>query len=62
VTANQALAKVQARINGGAPIDLPKDAWGTYARSVHAPNGSAVVFVATSGTGQTAQSPTIIWT
>ncbi|HUR61129.1 MAG TPA: PKD domain-containing protein [Candidatus Thermoplasmatota archaeon] len=62
VTANKAVAKVQVRINGGALVDLPKDSWGTYARSLSAPNNSKVVFVATAVGGQTASSPTYTWT
>ncbi|HUR61780.1 MAG TPA: hypothetical protein VM286_05385 [Candidatus Thermoplasmatota archaeon] len=62
VTANKAVTKVQVRINGGSLVDLPKDSWGTYAKSLNAPNNSKVVFVATASTGQTATSTTYTWT
>lgn len=62
VTANQPIAKVQARINGGTLVDLPKTSWGTYAKSLYAPNGSVIVFDAVSSTGQVALSQTVVWT
>lgn len=62
VTSSQTIAKVQAKVNGGALVDLPKDTWGTYAKSLNAPNGSQVVFVATSTSGATATSTSYTWT
>jgi hypothetical protein len=61
VTSAQAVVKVEASLNGGAWQDLPKTSWGTWAKSIHAPAGTQVVFRATSGAGATALSPTFSW-
>lgn len=61
VTSAQAVAKVEASLNGGAWQDLPKTSWGTWAKSIHAPAGTQVVFRATSGTGATATSQAFNW-
>lgn len=39
--------KVEARVNGGAWINMPKMSWGAYAVSTHAPTGSTVEIRAT---------------
>jgi hypothetical protein len=62
VTGSQAIAKVEARLDGGAWTALPKDSWGTYADSLHAPNGTQVQFRATATSGATSLSPTVAWT
>ena len=62
VTANQAVAKVEAQVNGGAWTQLPANDWGTYAKSINAPNGSSVVFRATSTGGSIVTSGPTIWT
>jgi hypothetical protein len=62
VTSSQAIAKVEARLDGGAWTALPKDSWGTYADSLHAPNGTQVQFRATATSGATSLSPTVAWT
>ena len=62
VTSNGPVAKVEASLDGGAWTTLPKTDWGTYAKSVHAPNGTQVVVRATSSNGSMALSPRITWT
>ena len=62
VGANAPIAKVEAKVNGGAWTALPKTDWGTYAKSMAAPNGSTVTFRATSSTGATATSAPMTWT
>lgn len=62
VSSSQAVTKVEASLNGGAFTALPKDNWGTYAASLHAPNGTKVVFRATNASGATATSPVATWT
>ncbi|MHB8633282.1 MAG: hypothetical protein ACYDBQ_04840 [Thermoplasmatota archaeon] len=57
VTANQPLTLVQASLNGGAWTVLPKDAWGTYAQSLHAPAGSQIVFRASTGAASVTSQP-----
>lgn len=58
----KAPAKVEAKVGSGAWTALPKDTWGTYAKSLAAPNGSPVQFRATSDTGQVAYSKLVTWT
>ena len=62
VSTSATLAKVEARLNGGSWIALPKTSWGTYADDLRAPNGTQVTFRATSTSGATATSPTYTWT
>jgi hypothetical protein len=62
VSSSSAIAKVEARLDGGAWQALPKDSWGTYADDLHAPDGTKVVFRATSSAGATAYSGTYTWT
>ena len=62
MSANQAVAKVEAQINGGAWTQLPATNWGTYAKSVNAPNGSSVAFRATSTGGLVVTSGPTSWT
>ena len=62
VSANQAIAKVEAKVNSGSYVVLTKQDWGTYAKSINAPNGSLVTFRATSSTGATATSAAVTWT
>jgi hypothetical protein len=62
VTANQAVALVEAQVNGGAWTQLPATSWGTYAKSINAPNGATVVFRATSAGGSVVTSGPTIWT
>jgi len=62
VSSTSAIAKVEASLNGGAWTALPKDSWGTYAASLHAPNGTVVQFRATSTAGGTALSAKVTWT
>jgi len=56
------IAKVEARLDGGAWKPLPKQSWGTYADDLHAPGGTKVQFRATSSTGATALSAIHTWT
>lgn len=62
VTASKPIAKVEAKVNSGAWTTLPATSWGTYAKSLNAPNGSVVTFRATASTGQTATSSGVVWT
>jgi outer membrane protein W len=56
------VAKVEAKVGSGSWTVLAKQDWGTYAKSIHAPNGSLVTFRATSSTGATATSAATTWT
>ncbi|MEA3189541.1 MAG: hypothetical protein QOD77_123 [Thermoplasmata archaeon] len=62
VTANQAIAKVEARVNcGTAWQTLTLQSWGSYAKSFNVPSGSKVDFRATSTTGAVDYSAGYIW-
>lgn len=61
VTANQALSKVEAQVNGGAWTALQLQSWGNWAKSFYVAKGSHVVFRATSASGATATSGTYTW-
>jgi PKD repeat protein len=61
VDANNPLDRVQARIDGGSWRTLGATDWGSWARSLHAPNGSQVEFRATDEHGQVAGSATYTW-
>jgi hypothetical protein len=61
VSSSSSITKVDARVNGGSWVALPKTDWGTWAKSIHAPTGSKVEFRATSSTGATAQSAAYTW-
>jgi hypothetical protein len=62
VSANKPLAKVEASLDGGAWQELPPTSWGTWAKSIHAPNGTQVVFRATATDGSSATSAAYTWT
>ncbi|MEA3199604.1 MAG: hypothetical protein QOE90_1032 [Thermoplasmata archaeon] len=51
---------VNAIVNGGAPVPLTHESWGTWAASVHAPAGSQVSFTAIVN-GAAVASPTYAW-
>ncbi|MHB1262530.1 MAG: PKD domain-containing protein [Thermoplasmatota archaeon] len=60
---NQPIGKVEVKVNSGAWTVLPKSDWGTYAKSLNAPNGAKVTFRATSATtGALSTSGTTTWT
>lgn len=61
VSANEAVARVDARVDGGAWRELEQKDWGSWARSMHAPDGSQVEFRATSEDGDTAMSRAFTW-
>jgi hypothetical protein len=61
VKASSPISKVEVRRNGGSWVALPKTSWGTWADDLHSPNGTQVVFRATSSGGVTALSPTYTW-
>ncbi len=61
IQTRESVTGVQASINGGDWIDLPATKWGSYAKSLHAPNGSEVQFRATNTNGALATSDVIIW-
>jgi hypothetical protein len=61
VGSSHAIAKVEASLNGGAWQDLPKDDWGTWAASLHAPGGTQVRFRARDSAGALAYSGTTTW-
>lgn len=60
VDANQAVAGVDARVNGGTWVPLTKQSWGDWARSFSAPDGS-IQFRARSTGGATDYSSTYAW-
>lgn len=62
VTSSTTITKVEAKIGTGAWTALPATSWGTWAKSLNAPNGSVVVFRATSSAGATATSGAYTWT
>jgi len=62
VQADQPLAKVDAKVGSGAWTALTHESWGSWAKSMAAPNGSLVTFRATSTTGATATSAATTWT
>lgn len=55
------VVSVTASVDGGAAMDLPKDSWGTWARSIHAPAGSLVLFTARDASGAAAPSVCTRW-
>jgi heme/copper-type cytochrome/quinol oxidase subunit 2 len=61
VASNLALSKVEASLNGGAWQALALQDWGSWAASLHAPNGTKVQFRATSSDGQHALSTVTKW-
>jgi hypothetical protein len=62
VTANQPIAKVEARVDCGATWQaLALQSWGSYAKSFHVPSGSKVDFRATSASGATDLSGGYVW-
>lgn len=61
VASSQTIASVDVRLDGGAWTNLPKDNWGTWAKSIHVPAGGHAEFRATSSSGETALSSTYIW-
>jgi len=61
VDANQPLAGVDARDDGGAWIALEKKSWGAWAKSFHVEDGSIVEFRARSGDGDSVVSGGYAW-
>ena len=61
VTANEPLAGVDARVNGGAWIGLTHESWGSWAKSINAPAGSTVEFRARDAAGDAVVSQAYIW-
>jgi hypothetical protein len=61
VGANQALARVEAKVNSGAWTTLTKQSWGSWAKSINAPNGSTVTFRATGTSGSVVTSQGYAW-
>lgn len=61
VAANQPLAHVAVRVNGGGWIALAKQSWGAWATSTRLPAGSWVELQATSTTGATDRSGGVAW-
>lgn len=61
VSSGHAIASVGASLNGASPVDLPKDSWGTWAKSIHAPSGAVIRFTATDTGGAKAQSSCYGW-
>ncbi len=61
VTGSETLTKVEARLNGGAWIELSKTQW-DWAKSIHAVDGTVVEFRATGVSGATATSGPTVWT
>lgn len=61
VTANKALAGVDARVNCGTWIPLVKQTWGEWAKSFNVPANSKVDFQARATNGETDRSGGYIW-
>jgi hypothetical protein len=53
VSGNKAIAKVEARVDGGAWQALTKQSWGAYAKSINVKAGQCVDFRATATDGAT---------
>lgn len=62
VTSGSTITNVEASVNNGAWTALNPTSWGTWAKSIHAPDGSSVKFRATNSAGATATSATYVWT
>ncbi|MEK6976219.1 MAG: PKD domain-containing protein [Candidatus Thermoplasmatota archaeon] len=62
VSANAPVTKVEAKVGSGPYVTLVKQDWGTYAKSINAPNGSQVTFRATTTSGATSTSSPVTWT
>lgn len=62
VDGNEGITQVDARVDGGAWQALSKTDWGSWAKSIHAPDGSIVQFRATGSSGVTEQSDCYRWT
>lgn len=62
VSSSSTVTKVEASVNGGAFVALDKSEWGSWAKTINAPNGSQVKFRATNTAGATATSSTYTWT
>jgi outer membrane protein assembly factor BamB len=56
VTSTHEIASVTATVGSGAPVALPKDSWGTWAKSLYAPSGTPVTLTATDSSGATASA------
>lgn len=61
VDASSTPARVDVRVDGGGWQELALTSWGAYAKSIHAPAGSTLVFRATDAFGQTAESEPHTW-
>ncbi len=61
VTSNRPIATVDAQVNGGNWINLPKTSWGSYAKSFFVPDNAQVTFRATSTTGGVVTSAPVTW-
>lgn len=61
VSANAPLAKVQASVEGRAPVDLAPTSWGTWAKSFYVPEGARVRFTAVSAEGAAVTSAPYAW-
>ena len=61
VFANEWLAGVDARVGSGPWVPLTKQSWGSWAKSMSAPEGSVVQFRARSLDGDVATSATYTW-
>ena len=62
VDSSSSITKVDASVNNGAWVALELKSWGTWAKSIHAPDGSQVKFRATNAAGVTATSASFTWT
>lgn len=61
VASNERTVAVCASVDGGACQALTLQSWGEWAASFRVPDGSKVVFTATSETGKTATSESYAW-
>ncbi|MHB8586915.1 MAG: hypothetical protein ACYDDF_13890 [Thermoplasmatota archaeon] len=55
------VADVEVIVNGAAPVTLPPDSWGTWAKSIYVPKGARVTFLAATTNGIAVRSATFDW-
>lgn len=61
VKASHEVVEVTASVNGAPYVPLDRTTWGTWAKSLKAPDGSRVVFIAKAADGRLATSPGFAW-
>ena len=61
VKASQPVRGVEVAVNSGSWVQLDASSWGDWVKSLHAPQGSQVVFRATAADGSSKTSPSLPW-